>query len=367
MLIDVNAERAKALVWSMKNYLARAGYEVPNGVMLEAFSQGVGCTNYRTLKAASDDKAPATTPDHREMARQLMKGDQAVPVRFDMHFLADGGSVESALMYLQAPDMEALLEARHQVLNCDVENVSVKPPLLAYEGDGPMCLDPSMLKVTREGIDFSVVMFYRGHHRSAHVKTWTLSALVDDMRMRTPGTVVDAGMSQEPADDEVAELLNKPVEGVPPFEERMRIAPEVSRLHHDSAESSVTQVGEVDATRSSDAPPDVPSAPVPTRRMHAPLSERLEAWQRRHLAEALREGWAVFDTAGVGSPPCLSLERDDEANVFEDDLEAWAHILKRASEDRLSAAFGALQLMTPRYEIDMRRQVAKARRTGILK
>lgn len=367
MLIDVNAERAKALAWSMKNYLARAGYEVPNGVMLEAFSQGIGYTNYRTLKAASKEKAAATTPDHREMARQLMKGDQAVPVRFEMHFLADSRSVESALMYLQAPDMKALLEARHQVLNCDVESVSVKPPLLAYEGDGPMCLEPSMFKVTREGIDFSVVMFYRGHHRSAHVKTWTLSALVDDMRLRTPGTVVDAGMSHEPEDDEVAGLLNKPVEEVPSFEERLGIAQEVSLPHRDRTGAPGPLVGEGGTSRASDVPADTGTALMQTRHLHIPLSEQLESWQERHLAEALREGWAVFDTAGVGSPPCLGLERDDEAAIFADDLEAWAHILKRASKDPLSAAFGALRLMTPRYEIDIRRQVAKAKRNGMLK
>ena len=53
MQIEINAERAKSLVWSMKNHLAQAGYDVPNTALLEAFSKGVGFTNYRTLKVSS--------------------------------------------------------------------------------------------------------------------------------------------------------------------------------------------------------------------------------------------------------------------------------------------------------------------------
>jgi hypothetical protein len=69
MRIEINAERAKSLVWSMKNHLAQAGYDVPNTALLEAFSKGLGFTNYRTLKVASDSSSlqttvPAEIPEH---------------------------------------------------------------------------------------------------------------------------------------------------------------------------------------------------------------------------------------------------------------------------------------------------------------
>jgi hypothetical protein len=366
MLIDINAERAKSLVWSMKNYLAQAGYEVPNTVLLEAFSQGIGCTNYRTLKAVSG-ASKHNAPDRREVARQLMKGDRVAVVRFDMHFLADGGSVESALMYIHAHEMEALLEAWDTVLHDGVESVSVKPPFLAYEGDGPMNLQPSMLKVTRTGIKFSVVMFYRGHHRSAHIETWKFSTLVDDMNMRTPGAVVDAGASQKHEEGEFEEVGSNRLEGITAMAQRMRSIEQVSEFP-EGAGQTIELIGEVRKAEIEGVPASTGVAKaMPTRHVNIPLEMQLEWWQNEHLAEALEEGWAVFDTAGVGSSPNLCLQMDDEAGRFEDDLEAWAHILKRADEDMSSAAFRALQLMTPRYEMTIRRDVAEAQRTGNLK
>lgn len=41
------------------------------------------------------------------------------------------------------------------------------------------------------------------------------------------------------------------------------------------------------------------------------------------------EGWGVFDCDGSDNGP-WQIQRDDEAEVFEDDDEAWLHVLRRA-------------------------------------
>lgn len=53
MQFDINAERAKSMSWSMKEHLAKAGYDVPNKAILEALTQSLGVSNYRTLVALS--------------------------------------------------------------------------------------------------------------------------------------------------------------------------------------------------------------------------------------------------------------------------------------------------------------------------
>ncbi|MBC8742753.1 hypothetical protein F6X40_40450 [Paraburkholderia sp. UCT31] len=82
MQVEFNEERAKALAWSMKKYLAGAGHDVPNTALLEALAQGLGYSDFRTLKAMSD--AP---PAHRTLARELMKGDAEVFVYLDTSYV----------------------------------------------------------------------------------------------------------------------------------------------------------------------------------------------------------------------------------------------------------------------------------------
>lgn len=59
MQFDINAERAKAMSWSMKERFAKAGHNVPHKMILEALTESLGVSNYRTLAALSK-KAPHT-------------------------------------------------------------------------------------------------------------------------------------------------------------------------------------------------------------------------------------------------------------------------------------------------------------------
>lgn len=46
--------------------------------------------------------------------------------------------------------------------------------------------------------------------------------------------------------------------------------------------------------------------------------------------QAASEGWAIWECFGDGAP--FKLCRDDEAEVFADDGDAWAHVLTKAEE-----------------------------------
>lgn len=48
----------------------------------------------------------------------------------------------------------------------------------------------------------------------------------------------------------------------------------------------------------------------------------LKEFQDKYLDQTFEEGWAIFE-----SDRGLSLERDDEACIFKDDLEAWNHVV----------------------------------------
>ena len=46
--------------------------------------------------------------------------------------------------------------------------------------------------------------------------------------------------------------------------------------------------------------------------------------------QAMDEGWAIFSTCGVDDEGDLRIERLDEAGRFEDDKEAWTHVIRCA-------------------------------------
>ncbi len=48
----------------------------------------------------------------------------------------------------------------------------------------------------------------------------------------------------------------------------------------------------------------------------------IEEFQNKYLEQTFKEGWAIFE-----SDNGLSLERDDEACIFEGDLEAWHFVV----------------------------------------
>lgn len=60
-------------------------------------------------------------------------------------------------------------------------------------------------------------------------------------------------------------------------------------------------------------------------------------WTRDDHAEAVAAGWDIFDTGGDPCP--FQLQKRDDMGVFEDDGDAWDHVLdceRHGSDDGLS-------------------------------
>jgi hypothetical protein len=99
MQFEINDARVKNLAWSMKNYLGDKGHDVPNTAILEALAQGLGFSDYRTLKAMSAEEPAASeeVSTYLQEAQALLKGDKEVAVYFGTYY-------SSMLMAPQYPD-----------------------------------------------------------------------------------------------------------------------------------------------------------------------------------------------------------------------------------------------------------------------
>ncbi|MCX7173787.1 MAG: diguanylate cyclase [Proteobacteria bacterium] len=78
------------------------------------------------------------------------------------------------------------------------------------------------------------------------------------------------------------------------------------------------------------------------------LKRHLEQWRRVHEAEALAEGWSLFQIRdeGIGF---LDILRHPDAAIFPDDFEVWKFVVRRATHSPVSAATAALNCLDPAH------------------
>ena len=133
MQFDINAERAKAISWSMKERFAKAGYVVPNKAILEALAQSLGVSNYRTLVALSKQThdAPAAASNASEELQRPAFGERRYLVaEYWGHIFA--GNTEQMVRFVfdrEAQDM-AYLEFKDGTVATKAELNDVKDSLL---------------------------------------------------------------------------------------------------------------------------------------------------------------------------------------------------------------------------------------------
>jgi hypothetical protein len=105
MQFEINDARVKSLAWSMKNALSDKGHDVPSTAILEALSQGLGFSDYRTLKAMSEEPS-----EFVKRAREWMKGDAEVAVYFQTYY-------DTMLMAPDYPDWGKLVLTENALAN----------------------------------------------------------------------------------------------------------------------------------------------------------------------------------------------------------------------------------------------------------
>jgi hypothetical protein len=83
MQFEINEATVKQLAWAVKNSLGEKGHEVPNTALLEALSKGFGFECYRAIKGVA---AVAEPSKFLPLARDLMKGENRIPVYLDVNY-----------------------------------------------------------------------------------------------------------------------------------------------------------------------------------------------------------------------------------------------------------------------------------------
>jgi hypothetical protein len=194
MQFEINEARVKSLAWSVKNYLATKGQEVSNTMLLEALSQGLGYSDFRTLKATAGGEGGKTgagdiVTTYAQQARQLMKGDRSVNVHFGTYY-TDASYQPAYPLYATLVLTEArlarLLALRDQVAREKLSELAVREGFVVnWQDEGEFSVSYEELVVDYD--EMYARLSLEHEDGEVHTKPWYFANLSANLEGRKPG------------------------------------------------------------------------------------------------------------------------------------------------------------------------------------